>query len=572
MEAIRPVAESEAFAPLPPLPDELYESFFKTGQRLPFEKVYFERRRRLGRLAMTVLLGDAATREKFTGALIEKIGEIMAEESWTLPAHAWTQPSGKDPFKIDLFAAETANTMGELLNLFAGILPKELQTQVKVRLREQIFENYLHPRSEITWKQLPMNWNAVCHQGVIGAALAVEDDLDLVAEILASAAECLEIFLSGFGKDGSTSEGPGYWCYGFGRFAELNCQLETATGGTLTFIGNNEHIRRIAQFAPALVFSNGNLVNFSDGHRKGRLELALLAYLGKRLDLPLLKQESAALYRAAMEDGIDLNMQRADVFYFTRLFLRCPANLEAVEEPARIDTFFPDYGAVIAHGENDRGALLEFAAKGGHNAEHHNHNDCGSYILNLNGEPGIIEIGSPEYVNTYFSSDATRYSFLAARSLGHSVPLVNGYEQAVGAEFAARVIECQLENDRIKFEIDLTQCYPIEAGCRSLVRTFIFEKKPGRLVISDAFRFETAGEVKSIIICDAPAKYDESGVRIETEGGTLLVTPQGDGRYEGVERCSYKTHQGRDGAVNRLSFKLDRPLQSGVIICDIHVL
>src|SRR5438128_2726457 len=83
--------------------------------------------------------------------------------------------------------------------------------------------------------------NAVCHQGVPGAALAVEDDLDLLAALLASAEECLRIFLGGFGADGSTSEGPSYWSYGFGRFAELNRQLETATNGAFSFFGNSEH-------------------------------------------------------------------------------------------------------------------------------------------------------------------------------------------------------------------------------------------------------------------------------------------------------------------------------------------
>ena len=36
---------------------------------------------------------------------------------------------------------------------------------------------------------------------------------------------------------------------------------------------------------------------------------------------------------------------------------------------------------------------LYLAAKGGHNAESHNHNDVGSCIMFVDGLPGIIDVG-----------------------------------------------------------------------------------------------------------------------------------------------------------------------------------
>lgn len=572
MKSIQALVGIEAFEPLPPLPDDLYALFYKTGERLPFESVYFERRRRLARVAMTVLLGDEETRSRFASALIGKIEETMAEESWTFPAHAWSEPAGKDPFKIDLFAAETANLMGELLNLFGSIIPGGLSRRIRRRLREQFFENYLHPRSEITWKQLPQNWNAVCHQGVIGAALAVEEDLELIAAMLVSAGECLRIFLGGFGGDGSTSEGPGYWSYGFGRFAELNCQIETATGGALSLFGNSEHVRRIALFAPALVFSNGYMVNFSDGNRHGRLGASLLAYLGTRLDLPALREESAAIFRHEAATAVDLHSQRCDTFHLTRLFLRCPETFGSEQEPRKPDVFFSDYGAVVARGTDSRGNLLEFAAKAGCNAEHHNHNDCGSFILNLNGEPAILEIGSPEYVGAYFSSDATRYTFLAARSLGHSVPLVNGCEQHWGAEFAAEVMDCELGSDRTMFVIDLTKCYPAAARCRKLIRTFVFEKASGSLRVSDAFELEEPGSVESMMICGVPCTGDGAGVLMELPGGTVRVSPVGETVFSGAEPCTYRDHGGNGSQIHRLRFRPSQTARTSTITCEIIIL
>ena len=544
---------------------------FPDGVRLPFEQVYMERRRRWGRLAMAVLMGDAAIREKFTPAFIEKTRDILGEVSWAFPAHAGAEPTGKDPYAIDLFAAECANMMAEMVTIFGDLIPADLREAIRARLREQIFENYLYPRSELTWKRAGMNWNAVCHQGVLGAALALEEDNNILAAMIASTAESMRIFLGGFGADGSTSEGPGYWAYGFGRFAELNRQLETGTGGAFSFFGKNQQIRRIAQFAPGMALSNGHLVNFSDGHRKGRLPPALLAYLGARLDLPYLRQEAAATYRHEFATGIDLNMPRCDVHHMTHLFLWCPTNVEIFDEPIRADRYFPDYGAVVLHGADDRGRVMEFAAKGGNNQEHHNHNDCGSFILNVNGEPALIEIGAPEYVGPYFKSDESRYTFLAARSLGHSVPLVNGVEQPPGAQYAAKVLACDRESNRVTFKVDLTNCYPASAGCRKLIRTFVFEKGKGRIRVSDEFELEGPGTIESMLITDSPVRPDGAGVRIEAKGGALRVTPQAGASYAGVESCPYRNHAGRDAAANRLTFRSsDR--QEGVITCEISVL
>jgi len=554
VEQIEKLANNELSGPMPPLTDEMYAAFFKTGERLTFESVYFDRRRILARAAIMVLCGDPAKRSAFIASLIRKIEEIMAEESWTFPAHAWTEPTGKDPMKIDLFAAETANLMGELITLFGALIPEALHGRIRERLRVQFFENYLRGHADFVWTKLPMNWNAVCHQGVLGAALAVERDTGILAAMLELAGRYLRIFVSGFGEDGSTSEGPGYWSYGFGRYAELNEQLETATGGALSLFGESGHIRRIAMFAPALVFSKNHLVNFSDGGHDGTLPAPLLGYLGKRLKFPILQEEALPIYRDLVQNGIDVSGQRCDLFSLCRLILRCPDSgaIEKAREPMRADVYFADYGAVVARGNDAAGNLWEFAAKGGHNDEHHNHNDCGSFILNLNGQPAIIEIGAPEYNRKYFGTPAERYSVLAARSLGHSVPFVNGVEQGAGAAFAALVEACELEAERIRFSVNLTNCYPAGACCRKLVRTFTFEKKAGLLRVCDSFEFDTLGTMESMLISYAPFQMAEGGVELKLPGGKLLIALSSGTSISGIEECEYSDHAGKLRKVNRL--------------------
>jgi len=76
-----------------------------------------------------------------------------------------------------------------------------------------------------------------------------------------------------------------------------------------------------------------------------------------------------------------------------------------------------------------------YAAKGGHNAEHHNHNDIGSFLCTYCGEQLLADLGAGEYTRDYFNEN--RYAILCNSSLGHSVPLINGAEQCAGREYAA---------------------------------------------------------------------------------------------------------------------------------------
>lgn len=177
------------------------------------------------------------------------------------------------------------------------MLPAGFAERVRARLRTQIFRNYADREPAFHWATLPMNWNAVCHQGVLGAAFVIEDDHVLVARMLARAVRGLPVFLSGFGADRSTCEGPGYWSYGFGCFTKLNAQLEHRTAGRLSLFEGDAKVVSIARFAALLTFSGGHFVNFPDGHRTGRLNPGLLTHLGARLGDSFLAANDAARYR-----------------------------------------------------------------------------------------------------------------------------------------------------------------------------------------------------------------------------------------------------------------------------------
>jgi hypothetical protein len=560
LRTIRAKAETELTLPMPELTDDLYAEYHRNGYRLGFERPYFERRRRLANAAVSFLFAARSAgsdEESFRESFLEKLTDIAAETSWALPAHV-KDPSGKDPRQIDLFAAETANLMAEILSVFDPSIPADLAAQIRRRVR-QLHEDYLDPAHQYRWLTHTNNWNAVCHQGVLGSALVIEEDHAFVARLIARALQFLPNFVNGFSADGGCSEGPSYWEYGFGWFTVLNEQLEARSGDTLTFFEDYATVRAVALYGPQVCLSGGRLVNFADCNPRSVIRPQLFQYLGQRLRVPVLLQQARENYHRFHQQGLDLTATRRDLFFYLRFFLHCPDDLEAAHQtPApKPDAFFDQLGVVVARGRTPAGATVEFAAKAGHNAEHHNHNDCGSFLLHAAGEPIVMEIGSPEYNRDFFNL-ARRYENLAARSRGHSVPLINGCEQAPGERFRSETLETRLNQDHVVFTIDLTHCYPPEAGCRSCRREFRFEKNRGSLQVIDRFELDRRDSLETALI--APSTADDGDALLLGSGPIrfrLILAP--GTRLLAVETCPYSDHQGQPAEVRRIALSPETP-------------
>lgn len=555
MKPIGDLASNELNEPLPALPDDLYRDFFATGGRAEFEQRYFERRRQVSRAAICALLDESPARAEWLGSLVCKVNGLLEEFSWALPAHI-NAPSGKDPMHLDLFAAETATLFGELLDLFNVLLPETLVANARQRLRREIFENYANRHEDFWWTKASNNWNAICHRGVLGTALAVEQDLDLVARLFMLARKYLPLYLRGFGKDGACAEGPGYWQYGFGAFALLNETLELRSGGELSLFEEDSRVREIARYGPQVTLSNFHFVNFSDSPREGALNPALLTYLGDRLNDDLLRAHGYRGYMRLAETGLNPEAQRCDLTYLTRLILNCPREHSAEGVIETEDTYFRDMEILVARGRDEKGALWEFAAKGGNNAEQHNHNDCGSYLLNVNSEPMIVELGAPEMTRAFLKQH--RYEHLAARTMGHSLPVINGVEQAAGPQYTARVLTCEMTPERAEFSVDLSACYPASANCNDLVRSFYFDKKKGRLRVKEFYELTVEQSYETAVITELPLKRFEMSVMLLAEKSTLQLIPFELTVIDRIEEHEFRDHTGQTRQIRRIVLRPER--------------
>ncbi len=103
--------------------------------------------------------------------------------------------------------------------------------------------------------------------------------------------------------------------------------------------------------------------------------------------------------------------------------------------------------------------------KGGHNGESHNHNDVGSLMVYVDGHPLLVDAGNMVYTAKTFSD--ARYTLWNCRSMYHNVPLIGGFEQCAGAEYAARNFRTLLDGA----SLDMAGAYPAEAGVLSAIRS-----------------------------------------------------------------------------------------------------
>src|SRR6185369_12944547 len=111
---------------------------------------------------------------------------------------------------------------------------------------------------------------------------------------------------------------------------------------------------------------------------------------------------------------------------------------EPAKPPLVRDAWLPGIQVMTARRREASSAGLYLAAQGGHNAESHNHNDVGNFIVYADGEPAIVDVGVETYSAQTFSS--RRYEIWTMQSAYHNLPTIDGVMQGAGRQFAARSV------------------------------------------------------------------------------------------------------------------------------------
>lgn len=553
--AARKIAET----PVPELSDELYLDFSKTGNRTRYQRALG---RRLGRLPVLVVAECLENRGGFIDAIEREILATCKMKSWLLPAHDRSLRNFRgEAVEIDLMAAHVGWTLATTDYWLGSELDPKVRQTMRDELDRRIVRPYLacvregEPR--LWWIRGTNNWNAVCLAGVTGTALAVVPDRRQRAFFVASAEKYIKNFLRGFTPDGYCSEGIGYWNYGYGHFIMLAETLHQNTEGKLSLF-ELQGAKSAAEFCRKIEILPGVYPAFADCTVGSEPQEEWMAYLSRKLGWGLRGLELTAL---GTEADPHRRLYALGLLCFPNSATATPP-VEPSEAKRSARDWFPDAGVLICRPGSD--GRLGAAMKGGHNAEHHNHNDVGTFVVALGDDTPLVDPGAEVYTARTFSSK--RYESDVLNSFGHPVPVVAGKLQQKGRKSAAKVLKTEFTDKADTIALQLKDAYPV-ATLESLERTFRFSREgAGSLTVTDEFAFSEPATFATALVTFGPWRAESDNVLIVGEGGQAVrVGIDTDGAAFVLEDTKIKEDVRGGRLPTRLGIALREPAAKGRI-------
>lgn len=478
----------------PTLPATLYLEYARNGNRVRFETPYFKRRKLLAHRVLAECLDGKG---RFGDAVMDAVWAICEESSWVLPSHVRAQKAGvglPDPSEpiVDLFSAETGALLAWTLYLLEPLFESRFPRLV-FRIRQETEKRVLEPcleRDDFWWMGFGQNrrlnnWTPWINSNWLACALLLEDDARRRVRHVGRILRSLDHFVSAYPQDGGCDEGPLYWGRAGGSLFDCLELLHSASGGSIDCF-QEPLVRNIGRFIYRAHIHNRWFVNFADAAPVATPPAALVASFGRRTGDAALRGFGAFLL--APENGLtrppplalDHDLARALRTLFTLRSLR----RIRPHAPLPADVWLPDTQVMVARSRSGSEKGFTIAVKGGHNAESHNHNDVGNFILYADGLPVLIDVGVETYSRKTFGAD--RYTIWTMQSPYHNVPTVGDVPQAQGRAFGAAAVRYAKNGRHTVLSMDLSGAYPPEAGLSAWCRTLRLER-PDAVVIEDRF-------------------------------------------------------------------------------------
>jgi hypothetical protein len=519
-EEIESVVKTTIFKPIPVLLGRGdYLAFKINGERVNFERRYFERRKLLTSYSIFLQYDSDNLAFKY---FLKLIDSTLAELSWALPAHL-----DLDDFEtsrlttIDLFASETAELLAEIRYIFRNKLPRELSDRILKQIQYRIIDPF--EKQIWDWESKENNWNAVC-SSCLGMVILLTPEIKLKDKLIRRINVNLQIYLDSFGHDGICTEGLEYWDYGFGYFIYYYDLMKNFTDVNPF---KKEQIRNIGKMPYRIQLSKGQYANFSDISPKQPLATGLVNYLNDFFDceMPVIDKVS--------ELGFDQCYRYAHIS--RNLWWTKKLNVTTLE---RYKEYFPSSQWLI-----DRSKDWSVICKGGNNQESHNHHDVGSLILVAKGKVILADLGAPLYTADYFGTK--RYETVHAQSSWHSVPQFLDHEQL---NFKNNSETSYCRSDQFsEFKLDLTRAYEM-----NVIREY--QVSNGKLVLYDQFS-DGSNFLEHFIFSERPILTDLGcNVRINDH---FSVNFSWGKNLKTISKIEVHNHLGQKESYYRLNIKVD---------------
>lgn len=495
LRALTERASADRTEPWPtPLPHQ-YARYFRDGHRDTYEQAVFARQRRLSRAAV---LAAVTLSPIWMDEVLDGVTLLCEQSSWCWPAHDDTYrvhgavvPTVTDPF-LDLGAGEVAAQLAWVDQLLGDALD-EHAPGLRARIRHEVDRRVLVPfatRRDWHWLGLDgdvHNWNPWIHGNVLVAALRLVDDAPRRASLVALVIEGLDRYVAALPTDGAIDEGYSYWWNGAGRALEALDLLAHATGGALDATGIPA-LRETVAFPHRMHLGDGWYLNLADG--QARPSEPFPWHTLHRAAIRFGDAQARAHAAAHRRPGAPLAHEAQGLGRLLRALTDQDwRDARPMSSPLPRDVWLGSTQVLLARPRAGSAAGLTLAVKGGHNGEHHNHNDVGSVVVAVNGVPVLIDAGRPTYTAQTFGPD--RYQIWTMQSSWHNVPEIRGTPQRDGSAFAARAVQATVDDSGTGLTLELAGAYPRD-DIRQWRRTARLDRITGRVQVRDAWELADA--------------------------------------------------------------------------------
>ena len=506
----------------------IFLDFVRNGNRSRYEALSFARRAKLAEL----VIGECIEgKGRFLDDILNGIWTICEETYWGVPAHINAQkkgsglPDAAEP-TVDLFAAETGMLLawtdyllGEQLDGVSPLVRERILYEVQRRILSVNLA-----RDDFWWMglngQKVNNWNPWICSNWLTAALLLEREPDQRTQSISKILKCLDQFLNSYPKDGGCDEGPGYWDRAGASLYDCLELLHGASNGRIN-IFENSLVREIGRYIGRVHISGRYYINFADASAKLNANASVVYRFGKSI-----RDQDMMSFGAFLAKQLNLGEDsvRGSFGWLGRvlptLFVLDELTKATPKEPLGRDFWLPELQVMGARSLEGSAKGLYLAAKGGHNAESHNHNDVGNFIVYADGYPALIDVGVESYTAKTFSN--RRYEVWTMQSAYHNLPTINGFMQKDGREFQAKDVKYKSGLKAVSFSLDIAKAYPEGAQVQSWKRTVTLERGK-QVILEDRYILKGAKQPIQMTLMSwrKPELTGEGKIRLASPEGIL---------------------------------------------------
>jgi hypothetical protein len=491
---------------------------------------------------ISLVMGELAEgKGRFIDQIINAVWYYSEQTWWGWSAHLGAQKAGSglpdvnEPY-VDLGVSEVTSNLSMTYILFKDEFDK-VHPLISSRLKREITNKALGPYYERNdWGYMgfeggrPNNWNPWINYNMLTSYLMIETDPVKKAAEVQKILNSLDKFLNGYSDDGGCDEGPSYWGAAGALLYESLEIMKNLTGGKFD-VFDDPLIQNIGKYFYKVNIHAPYFINFADADATTGGTPSIVYRYGKAIKDPVMQKFGA--YLARLGNWGEGAMSGRIFDQIRNLGLISEIRAAEAQEALESDFWFPDTEVAGARDREGSFSGFFFGAKGGFNAESHNHNDVGSCLMYFDGKPCLIDLGREEYVAKTFSS--RRYEIWTMQSGYHNLPVINGTDQMQGENYKAKNSSFTANRKSAIFSTEIAGAYPEAAKVKSWVRSYTLNRGKS-FVISDKYELNsiTNAETSSNLItyCKVTKvkpgllKFEGDGFALNMSYNPKVVTPE----------------------------------------------